>query len=333
MHRRWPWVVVLLVLSPVCAEYLWGYDDSTGHPLELLGGLAIFVPLYGAPALLIREAAVRLGLRWPGIVLLAVAAGLVQAGLVDQSMFSTSYRDIPYWDDITVPTAIEPLGISVYTALTFVGGHVVLSFCAPIALVQGLAGESGRRPWLGRVGLTVTALLYLAAAGLVLGDHLAGEADHASLAQVAVASLVVMALVAAAVATRGRRLAPDAGAVPAPWKLGLGVVLVASSYTVLPASPEGTATLELLAVTTTAALLWLSRRTGWTREHVVAVAGGALMAAAVGAFATDPLGQVAPAAKYAHNTTALLLVAGLTAWATRRATTEPARRQPVHSTA
>ncbi|MFC7740530.1 hypothetical protein ACFQXA_05500 [Nocardiopsis composta] len=45
----------LMVLSPVCAEYLSAYDDSTGNPAALLGALIIFVPLYGAPALLIRR--------------------------------------------------------------------------------------------------------------------------------------------------------------------------------------------------------------------------------------------------------------------------------------
>ena len=78
----------------VCAEYLIGYDDSTGDAVELLGGLMIFGPLYGAMALIIREVAVRLGLGWGGIAGLAAAAGLVQAGLIDQSLFNLSYRDI-----------------------------------------------------------------------------------------------------------------------------------------------------------------------------------------------------------------------------------------------
>jgi len=319
MDRRWPWALALLVFSPVCAEYLWGYDDTTGDALVLLGGLLIFVPLYGAPALLIREAAVRLGLHWPGVLLLAAAAGLVEAGLVDQSMFSTSYRDIPYWDDITVPTAIEPLGISVYTALTFVGGHVVLSFGAPIAIVEGLAGSAGRRPWLGRVGLAVTAFFYLAAAGLVLGDHLNSEADHASATQVAVAGAVVVLLVGAALATRRWRLGPSPGGVPGPWLLGLGVLAVASGYTILPPSAAGTAALELLALATIFTLVGLSRRDGWSRAHTITVAGGALVAAGIGAFWTTPLGDVPAAAKYAHNAALLLLVAVLTVAAVRRA--------------
>ncbi len=320
-HRRWPWALALLVLSPVCAEYLWGYDDTTGDALVLLGGLLIFSPLYGAPALLIREAAVRLGLRWPGILLLAAAAGLIQAGIVDQSMFSINYRDIPYWDDITVPTAIGPLGISVYTALTFVGGHVVLSFGAPIAVVQGLSGDAVRRPWLGRVGLVVTAFFYVAACALVLGDHLNSEADHASLTQVAVASVVVLLLITAAVATRRVRRDRVAGEAPAPWLVGLGGCAVALSYTFLPPSAAGTVALELIAIALTVVLIWLSLRSGWTSAHTVAVAGGALVAAGAGAFLTDPLGDVPALAKYAHNVVLLALVAGLTVWATKRTRT------------
>ena len=319
MDRRWPWALALLVVSPVCAEYLWGYDDTTGDALVLLGGLLIFAPLYGAPALLIREVAVRLGLRWPGILLLAAAAGLIEAGLVDQSMFSTSYRDIPYWDDITVPTAIEPLGISVYTALTFVGGHVVLSFGAPIAIVEGLAGSAGRRPWLGRVGLAVTTLFYLAAAGLVLGDHLNSEADHASAAQVSVTAAVVVLLVGAALATRRWPLGWTPGGVPRPWLVGLGVLAAASGYTILPPSAAGTAALELLALALIVVLVGLSRRDGWGPAHPITVAGGALVAAGIGAFWTTPLGDVPEAAKYAHNAALLLLVAVLTVTAVRRA--------------
>ncbi len=323
MPRRWPWALALLVLSPVCAEYLWGYDDTTGDALVLLGGLLIFSPLYGAPALLIREAAVRLGLRWPGILLLAAAAGLLEAGIVDQSMFSINYRDIPYWDDITAPTAIEPLGISVYTALTFVGGHVVLSFGAPIALVQGLSGDAARRPWLGRVGLVVTATFYAAACALVLGDHLNSEADHASATQVAVTSLVVVLLVTAAVATRRLRRDRVPGEVPGPWLVGFGVLAVASSYTFLPPSAAGTAVLELMAIAITVVLIRISLRDGWTTAHTTMAAGGALVAAGAGAFQTTPLGEVPAVAKYAHNVILIALVAGLARWATMRSQVQP----------
>jgi len=81
---RWLLALGLLILSPLCAEYLIGYDNTTGNPPVLAGGLLILGPLYGAPALLIRELARRFGMGWPGITALAVAFGIVQAGVVDQ---------------------------------------------------------------------------------------------------------------------------------------------------------------------------------------------------------------------------------------------------------
>ena len=76
MRTAWLPATGLFLLAPVCAEYLWGYDDSTGHWGVLIGNLIVFSPLYGAPALLIREVARRLGLGWPGILLMAAAFGV-----------------------------------------------------------------------------------------------------------------------------------------------------------------------------------------------------------------------------------------------------------------
>lgn len=310
-------MIGLLLLSPVCAEYLWGYDTSTGDPVELVGGLLIFVPLYGASALLIREVARRLGLGWRGILLLAAAGGLVQAGIVDQSMFSTSYRDIPYWDDITQPTFIAPLGVSVYTTLNFVGGHVVMSFGAPIAVVEGLAGPARERLWLGRIGLGVAALAYLGAGALVLGDHLSSEADHASATQLAVSGAVVAALVGLALLV-GDPLTPVDRPAPRPWQVLLGAAALTSPWTMLPPSPAGTVGLELTIVLGVVGTTYVSRSAGWGAGHVAALAGGALVAVGAGAFFTDPLGAVAAPAKYAHNVVLLALVAGLALAAARR---------------
>src|SRR5262249_48208270 len=99
-QRRSPRLLALglLILAPLCAEYITGYDTSTGRPLALVGGLLILSPLYGGPALWIRELARRFGVGWPGLMALAAAFGIVQAGVVDQSLFSKSYREIEYWE-------------------------------------------------------------------------------------------------------------------------------------------------------------------------------------------------------------------------------------------
>ena len=195
----------LLVLSPVCAEYLSAYDDSTGHPAALLGNLIIFIPLYGCSALLIREVARRARLGWIGILLLAAAFGFIEAGLVDQSLFSPDYRGLEGWEATYAATLIAPLGLSAVNLLSFVGGHVMLSICGPIALVEAWRPDRATEPWLRLPGLVITALTYAVGSAFVLFWHLQTEEWHASLGQLVGTGLAVMALMVAAVLL-GRRV-------------------------------------------------------------------------------------------------------------------------------
>jgi len=316
---RGRWLALLLVLlAPPCAEYIIGYDNSTGDLKSLLGGLLIFCPLYGAPALLIRETARRFGVGWTGILALGAAFGIVQAGVIDQSLFSESYRDIDYWDAMIRPTWIEPLGISANAAMNFVLGHAIWSFGIPIALAEAMSPTLSRRPWLRRPGLVVTALLYLAAASLVLDDHFQTEQDHASTAQI-VGSLVVAGLLAIIAFTFGRRRLPDRDfAVPRPLAAGaLGLVAgLAIDFT--GESRAGTFGGFVIATAAAVAVARLSRSTRWDGRHVAALATGVLISRAFCAFLVEPLGDVSPVAKYAHNVAFLLGAALLGAWALSR---------------
>ncbi|MGI5163543.1 hypothetical protein ACQEU3_04230 [Spirillospora sp. CA-253888] len=307
----------LVVLSPLFAESLSGYDNTTGDPLALLGGLLILGPLYGCVALLIREAARRLGIGWPGIAAMAAAAGIVQAGVVDQSMFAMSYREVPYWDEMLRPTLIEPLGLSPYMAASFVVGHIVWSFCAPIVLAEALAGGRGREPWLRWPGLLAAGLLYLAAAALILDDHLKHASDMASGRQVASAAGVALALLAGALVFGRRQAARRDFAVPGPWVVGAAALGCAAAFNLMPSSWAGFAGCVALLVAAAGAW-WGGRSSRWGRRHVIALAGGAVLAMAATAFFVTPLGDVGAVRQYAHNTIALLGAAALIWWAARR---------------
>ncbi len=310
MRTRWLPVLTLAVLAPVCAEYLWGYDDSTGHPGTLVGNLIIFTPLYGCPALLIREVARRRGLGWPGIVLLAAAFGVVEAGLVDQSMFSRDYRDIPYWHDIADPTYVAPIGLSIFLAVSFVSNHVIASMAGPIALVEGLVRRRAREPWLGRPMIVVATLLYLGACALVYADMLSTEGSAiASPGQLVGAGTAAALLIAGALATGRRPRTQRAGATPSPWLVAPVAFAVGLVSQTLPPSPLGTDVLLTTYATAAIVIWWLSGRPGWDRAHAAAVAVGALSAFAIGAFWTDPIGHVTDAEKLGHNVTLLVLVA------------------------
>ena len=200
MNDRRVAIASLVVLSAIGAELLAAYDDSTGRPLELLVAVAFFAALYGCPALLLREYARRTGRGWPAMLLLATAAGLLQAGVIDQSLFADRYGEVRDWEQWVQATYVEPFGISAYLAQGFVLGHVVFSFCAPIAVAEALRPAIAHEPWLRRRGIVVAAALWLLVAALIMAEE-----SHATTGELAVTLALVAALTGAA------RGAPRAG--------------------------------------------------------------------------------------------------------------------------
>lgn len=300
-------VIGLLLLAPIGAEYLIGYDTSTGNVSELLGNLAIFVPLYGAPALLIRELAVRAGVRWPGRLCWAAAFGIVEAGLVDHSLFNPGYRDISYWSDIVGPTWIPALGFAPGAALGFIVGHLVFSISAPIVVVEAIHPAIRHRPWLSPVGLAIAAVAYLAASAFVVRWHLDTEAFLPSPGQFVGAAIVVLALIIGGAWLGRRPRSPRAIRVPSPWWFAVGGVVA----TCLHDASQSWAGFALGAVVLAGVFLTLdrfSRAPGWTYRHVLLHVGGALLVRAATGFLVDPIGEGPRAAQYAHNTVAVLLV-------------------------
>jgi hypothetical protein len=311
--RRLAPVLFVFVLAPVTAEYLIGYDDTLTNPAALIFGIVIFGPLYGAPAVLIRDVTRRRGLGWPTMLLLATAFGLVEAGLFDQSMFDPDYRDIPYWPLMREPTYLPGTGTSAYMALTFVAGHVFGSICAPIALAESWWPRRRREPWLGSFGLGVVSVLWLLAGWLILQDQLATSRSRISTGQL-VGTLVVVLLLVVAALTRPRNPLLRTGNVPAPWLVGLVSAALLTVRSVVPTGWIGT------MAAFGAIVLWLvllgrwSRRTGWTPSHVLAAVVGDLLSIGGPAFTTTPLGDLDQAAKLVANTLLLALVLAVAWW-------------------
>lgn len=135
--RRLIPVFGLLVLAPWVGEYLLG-----NIPLSILIALPFLVPLYGGGALLIREVTRRTGRGWPTIVLLALAYGVIEAGLVDQPLFNQNFSNVPSAGVTPIPS----LGISAYNAMAFIIGHAIWSISLPIAIVEMLTPKRRRTP-------------------------------------------------------------------------------------------------------------------------------------------------------------------------------------------
>ncbi|HEU5485753.1 MAG TPA: hypothetical protein VFU98_12680 [Microlunatus sp.] len=307
--RSWWLVLGLLILSPICAEYLSAYDDSTGHPAALLGNLVIFIPLYGCAALLIREVARRARLGWTGILLLAAAFGLIEAGLVDQSLFSPDYRGLEGWDAMFSTTLIGPLGLSAVNVLSFIGGHVMLSICGPIALVEAWRPQRAAAPWLRLPGLVITALAYGTASVFVLLLHLQTESWHAAAGQLIGSGVVVVALIVAAVGlgrrTRSRRDASGPGL----GRTAVVALVLATVYNVMPPTWLGAAGSTAVLVISGWLLVRASRTRRWSPTHAAVVGSAPLVLTALLAFTYDPMiGEVTAAAKYAHNAVMVAIV-------------------------
>ncbi|GAA1486645.1 hypothetical protein [Brachybacterium fresconis] len=314
-------ILGLLALSGIGAELLAAYSDSTGDPGAIAFALVFFGALYGAPALLARDLARRLGWGWPSLLVMFAALGVVQACLIDQSLFAADYGGYTGWAENREPTLIPALGFSGYNAYSFLIGHVIFSFAAPVALAEAWSPRRARTPWLGRIGTILAGLAYLGAAALIVSDP---ESQSGSVPQLLGACGVVGALVivAAVVGRRARAAAsePSAarGEIPL-WAIVLTAVVAAVVPDLVPPTWPGVAGAVAVSAGFGIALLLAARRRRWSIRHAAAVAVGFLLARGLLAFTYFPLsGEVSPAAKYTHNAVMLLVVLFAGAVALRR---------------
>ncbi|WP_211221040.1 hypothetical protein [Nocardioides insulae] len=291
------------------AELLAAYGDSTGDVGGVAFALVFFSALYGAPALLAREVVRRRGWGWPSLLLVFAALGVAQACLIDQSLFSAHYQGYEGWEESQEQTRIPVLGVSAFNVWSFVGGHLIYSFGAPVALAEAWRPGQARRPWLGPIGVVLATLAYLGAALLILSDP---ESRSGSPAQLAASACLVMALLlVAGLLGRGSRRVRRGDPRPplAPWKVcaaAFPLVLVGS---VFPQTWVGFSVGVLAASVVGLGALYASRRWDWNARHCAAVALAFLLVRGLLAFTYFPLlGDVTPGPKYAHNVVMLLAV-------------------------
>ncbi|MEH1166396.1 hypothetical protein V6V47_13500 [Micromonospora sp. CPCC 205539] len=291
--RRLVPVLALFVLAPWAAECSWG-----GFTLDDFLPVVIFLgPMYGGAAILIRETARHLGEGWPTIVLLAAAFGVLQAGLVDQSLFNPDYLDDTEYADTRAAaeaTLVPGLGFSLRQAFDYVGNHITLTICAPIVLVESILGPGRRlRPWLGRPGLVVVGVIYLLGSLLIFSDS-GRKGFLASPIQLAFAVAVVLALVAVALLPRWRRVRRRRPA-RAPHAIWVSLVVVAVHFgTDLAPGWLGVGiALALTAIVGGLIALW-SARAGWGQRHVLAAGSASLVTVAAFAYLVPPYAAASP---------------------------------------
>jgi len=273
--RRIAPAVGLVFLAPLVGEYLLG-----NIPIEGLWAIPFLAPMYGGGALLIREVARRAGHGWPTIILLACAYGVLQPGVLDQSLFNPSFEGHDFQSAAQIPA----LGIGAVSALTFVGGHAIWSIGVPIAIVEALVPGRRTTRWLGDAGLAVTGVVFLLGSFIIFNDLRETEQFMASAPQLAGAGAVTVALVGVAFAIPRRpRPASDRHA-PNRWLVGAVAFLAAGAFFAKPESWAGVAMASVLVAAMAVVVSRWSRRAGWGPSHRLALAGGALLTYAWGGF-------------------------------------------------
>lgn len=311
-----PQILGVLVLCPVGAELLAAYDGTVGDPGAVAFAVLFFAGLYGAPALLARELARRCGWGWPSLLLLFAALGTAQACLIDQSLFSADYQGYEGWEAVREGTLIPVLGISALNVFTFVGGHVVFSFAAPVALAEAWSPRRAEASWLGPGGIVVAVGAYAVTAAAIIADP---ESQSGSAAQLAVSGAAVAAFIAAAALVGRRRRGVPAGARRSP------VLPAAATAVIAVAVPDffgqgwaGLSAHLVLNAALCAVIVRAVRRGGWSPWHSAAVATACLAVRGLLAFTYFPLiGDVEPGPKYAHNAVMLAVVVLAAAFAWR----------------
>ncbi|MFF4620828.1 hypothetical protein [Nonomuraea jabiensis] len=192
-RARGRWAALLLAgLTPVVAELTLG-----NPPLRQAWLLLLWVPIYGAGTVLIRELVRRTGRGWLAILLLGAAYGIVEEGLALQALTSPTIYGVADW-------APRILGLnSAYTELN-IPYHAIFSVALPILLVDLVVPDLRHRPYLGRTGLVVAGVVFLL--GVLLLRWTTAFIDPGYQAPPAV--LAAFALAIAALAVLALRFAP-----------------------------------------------------------------------------------------------------------------------------
>ncbi|MGR6913396.1 hypothetical protein ACU635_03990 [[Actinomadura] parvosata] len=290
MFRRILPALGLLILAPLVGEYLLG--NLAVNALPMIIGL---IPLYGGGALLIREVARRWRLGWPGIILLGLAYAVIEEGLLTRSLFDPDYAGLRLLDYGFIPA----LGIGAYWTVFVPAIHGVWSIAVPISMV-----ETGSRrpdtPWLGKAGLTVSALLFLLGGAVPI--TFAGPAVYPlSVAQITWTLIAATALIIAAFLTPRSRRPLLAATSPTPWTVFAITIVAGPAFwlptllalagikleSVVPAWITVCFYLALYATMTLLILHW-SRRKGWGPWHRLALSAAGLLTYAWHSFPQPP---------------------------------------------
>ena len=314
MRRALP-AIGLFFLAPLISEFLLG-----DLPITMLGSLIVLAPMYGGGAVLIREIVRRTGRGWASILVLALAYAILEEAFLTQTLFNPDYLGMNM--HLLQPAYIPALGIGAWWTVFVLTLHTVWSISVSIALVEATVPARATEPWLGNVGLTVVALLFILGGVAVARFSVQQDHNHfvASRSQFVASGVILIAVIIVAwMLPRGSRTRIT-GAVPNPWLVGIGALAATSIFFIVPNRLGWWAVAIYLALDLAAivAVTDWSRREGWGGPHRLALASGAALTYAWHAFVQKPVAGNAGMMNRAGNVVFALGLIILIAIAARR---------------
>ena len=153
--RRIPPALFLFFLAPTIGELLSG----SAPPVEFFNPLILLIltTLYGSGAVLVREIALRWDKRWPTILTLGLAYGIIEEGLLVKSFFD------PNWVDLGILGTYGRLaGVNWVWSVSLTLYHATVSIAIPILLTELLYANRRDEPWIGRRGIISLSILLAA---------------------------------------------------------------------------------------------------------------------------------------------------------------------------
>jgi len=220
--RTWPAAVTLFFLAALIPETVATYNSP---PLLLITKpwvLLFISAFYGSVALLVREFRRSRPARWASILLLGMAAGCINEGIIAGTWYKNQYKGY------TLIGGVDPA-----VAVGLTAFHTLFSTVLPILLAELMFPRVARDRWLGKPGIVACSVLLT----LVTATGFAPAADRR---MKVVILLGVAGLVLTALALPGAAGRPiSAGRVPGLGRLRVAGVLGTVAFFVVFAIVPG----------------------------------------------------------------------------------------------
>ncbi len=276
--------IALFFTAPLVAEFLLG-----NLPIKMLVALVALAPMYGGGALLIREVVRRTGRGWPSILALGAAYTLIEEGFTTQSLFNPDYlkMQMHLLDHAWIPA----LHISAWWTLFMFNLHTFWSVSVSIALIEALVPAQAEQPWLGRLGDSIVALLFLLGCAACTAFTLKSDRFVSSPTQFVCAGAACVGFIVVAFLIPRRTGRAGAGQVPSAWITGALALALGLGVLFTPAGWNWGAFASILAIDLVflACVRMLSSRTAWTTLHTFSLGAGGALAYGLHAFIERPV--------------------------------------------